>query len=179
MALRNVLGFIPKYMRPPYGSCTRASGCLDYANQLGYHVINWDVDTRDFMFNTPNTIQSSKDIIKTDIPPYTNSPEVDSHLLLSHDTQYQTAYNLTEFMIKHVVDKGFRAITVGECLGDSPENWYINAESSTSECFPNSFQLSLEKERNEDSPGQRTTPRTVDDPCLVYLFIMQAFFFFL
>jgi hypothetical protein len=40
MAFRNILGFFPTYMRPPYVSCTRASGCVDDLNSLGYHIVN-------------------------------------------------------------------------------------------------------------------------------------------
>ena len=47
MALRNVLGVIPTYMRPPYSSCSAESGCEADMNNLGYHVTYFDLDTQD------------------------------------------------------------------------------------------------------------------------------------
>jgi peptidoglycan/xylan/chitin deacetylase (PgdA/CDA1 family) len=45
MAIRNIIQKFPTYMRPPYSSCTAASGCeADLAN-LGYHVVYFDLDT--------------------------------------------------------------------------------------------------------------------------------------
>jgi hypothetical protein len=45
MALRNILGFFPTYMRPPYSDCTAESGCQKDMADLGYHVTYFDVDT--------------------------------------------------------------------------------------------------------------------------------------
>lgn len=45
MALRNILGFFPTYMRPPYSSCTAESGCEDDLKALGYHITYFDLDT--------------------------------------------------------------------------------------------------------------------------------------
>lgn len=39
MALSNILGFLPTYMRAPYVSCTQASGCVDDVTALGYHLV--------------------------------------------------------------------------------------------------------------------------------------------
>lgn len=122
MALRNVLGFFPKYMRPPYGSCTAASGCLDQLTQLGYHIINWDVDTKDFENDSPDLIQRSKDLFDAGFD------GSGSRIVLSHDTKQQTVVTLAEYMLESVLSKGFRAVTVGECLGDPQENWYTTAE---------------------------------------------------
>jgi peptidoglycan/xylan/chitin deacetylase (PgdA/CDA1 family) len=38
MALRNILGVIPTYMRPPYSSCTAECGCEADMLELGYHI---------------------------------------------------------------------------------------------------------------------------------------------
>ena len=39
MAFRNILGFFPTYMRPPYDSCTVSSGCRNDIAALGYHIV--------------------------------------------------------------------------------------------------------------------------------------------
>jgi peptidoglycan/xylan/chitin deacetylase (PgdA/CDA1 family) len=45
MAMSNVIGKFPAYMRPPYSSCTEGSGCRTDMADLGYHVSNFDLDT--------------------------------------------------------------------------------------------------------------------------------------
>lgn len=40
MALNDILGFIPTYMRPPFNSCTKRSGCWDDMDELGYHIVS-------------------------------------------------------------------------------------------------------------------------------------------
>ncbi|EXK30146.1 hypothetical protein FOMG_13785 [Fusarium oxysporum f. sp. melonis 26406] len=122
MAFRNIFGFFPKYLRPPYGTCNRVSGCLDYATKLGYHVINWNLDTKDFENNTPDKIQTSKNTFSNGV---STNAKANAYIELSHDVQEQTAYNLTAFMIKTIKDRGYRAVPVGECLGDARENWYV------------------------------------------------------
>ena len=47
-----------------------------------------------------------------------------SHIVLSHDIHEQTAHVLVDFMLETLADYGYRAVTVGECLGDPSENWY-------------------------------------------------------
>lgn len=125
MAFRNIFGWFPKYLRPPYGTCSRDSGCLAYVTKLGYHVVNFNIDTKDFENNTPDKIQTSKNTFENGLADTNNG-----YIELSHDIQQQTAYNLTEFMIKTLQEKGFRPVTVAECLGDTKENWYVNASGS-------------------------------------------------
>jgi hypothetical protein len=36
MALRNILGFIPTYYRPPYDDCT--GNCPGFLKKMGYHI---------------------------------------------------------------------------------------------------------------------------------------------
>ena len=42
-ALRNILGFFPTYMRPPYSSCD--ADCQSDLGTLGYHITYFDLDT--------------------------------------------------------------------------------------------------------------------------------------
>lgn len=48
MAIRNVLGFIPTYMRPPYLQCQET--CLSIMDKLGYHVVRANLDTKGMCF---------------------------------------------------------------------------------------------------------------------------------
>ncbi|RAL01302.1 chitin deacetylase CDA6 [Aspergillus ibericus CBS 121593] len=122
VALRNILGTIPTYMRPPYSSCTAESGCLNDLGALGYHVILYDIDTEDYSHDSPEAIQKSKDIFDRNLD---SRIEFDRPwLAIAHDVHEQTVHNLTEHMLKKLLAEGYRAVTVGECLGDPPELWY-------------------------------------------------------
>ena len=127
MALRNILGFFPTYMRPPYSSCTAASGCEQAMADLGYHVIYFDVDTDDYNQDAPNEIQNSKNWFKGNITAGGATPATDEWLSIAHDIHEQTAYNLTDYMLSTLTTLGYKAVTVGECLGDPSTNWYRNS----------------------------------------------------
>jgi len=45
MAISNILGKFPTYMRPPYSSCTPESGCQQDLADLGYVVSYFNLDT--------------------------------------------------------------------------------------------------------------------------------------
>ncbi|KAE8333841.1 hypothetical protein BDV39DRAFT_188195 [Aspergillus sergii] len=128
VALRNILGGFPTYMRPPYSSCTEESGCLKDIGNLGYHVILYDIDTEDYRHDSPNAIQGSKDIFDKNLARGKASDK--SWLVIAHDVHKQTVYNLTEHMLKKASKDGYNVVTVGECLGDPEENWYRMDESS-------------------------------------------------
>ena len=43
MAFRNVLGFFPTYMRPPYSECNNETQAMMY--DMGYHVVYYNIDS--------------------------------------------------------------------------------------------------------------------------------------
>ncbi|CAI6340074.1 unnamed protein product [Periconia digitata] len=131
MALRNILGFIPTYMRPPYSSCTAESGCEKTMSDLGYHVTYFNVDTDDYNQDATDKIQNAKDNFQGNITAGGATPANNEWLVIGHDIHYQTAYNLTEFMLSTLTQLGYKAVTVGECLGDPVENWYRNGDGSS------------------------------------------------
>lgn len=122
IALRNILGFIPTYFRPPYGYLTPS--VASYLGGLGYHLIVWDIDTKDYMNDDPSLIGISKNYFSGNL----SAPNgVSGHIELSHDVHAQTAAQLVEYMLQTLASKGYKAVTVGECLGDDPKNWYRDA----------------------------------------------------
>lgn len=124
MALRNILGVIPTYMRPPYSSCTAECGCEADMLDLGYHISYFDLDTADYLNDSPTLIQNSKDIFSAALNAQTAVVEDSDFLVIAHDIHNQTANNLTEYMLVELLNKGYRPVTLGECLGDAKENWY-------------------------------------------------------
>ncbi|KAI0025472.1 carbohydrate-binding module family 18 [Xylariomycetidae sp. FL0641] len=127
MALRNILGFIPTYMRPPYSSCTQASGCQADMAELKYHVTYFDLDTQDYLNDDPTQIQNSKDIFDEFMDEL--NPDVDDALAIGHDIHEQTVHNLTEYMLLGLQSRGYRAVTLGECLNDPAKNWYRDVQA--------------------------------------------------
>lgn len=117
-ALRNIMGGIPTYMRPPYSKCDK--GCMKEMGKLGYHVIYFDLDTADYLNDSPDKIQTSKNIVSDAFAKASGRP----FLAIGHDIHSQTVYNLTSHILQHVNETGYRAVTVGECLGDPRDNWY-------------------------------------------------------
>ncbi|KAJ4382155.1 hypothetical protein N0V86_002484 [Didymella sp. IMI 355093] len=132
MALRNIIGKIPTYMRPPYSSCTAESGCEKDMADLGYHVTYFDVDTDDYNQDDVNKIQNSKNYFKGNITANGASPATSEWLSIGHDIHYQTVYNLTDYMLSTLTGLGYKAVTVGECLGDPSANWYRSASGAGS-----------------------------------------------
>lgn len=116
-AFLNIFGFYPTYMRPPYGSCER--GCLDRMAGLGYHVINWNVDTQDWAHqdNIGESMANFDQAVEGD-------PGANSYIVLAHDIHGQTVYALANYMIETALARGYQLVTVGECLGDPRRNWY-------------------------------------------------------
>jgi len=121
IALQSILGFFPTYMRPPYSSCDDA--CRADMKDLGYHITYFDLDTNDTILQNASQVQGSKDLFSSKVANVAD-PKQTQFLVIGHDIELQTATNLTDFMVRTLQGKGFRAVTVGECLGDPVENWY-------------------------------------------------------
>lgn len=128
MAFRNLFGWIPTYMRPPYLECSSSSGCLSLLNTLGYHVISTDLDTKDWENDSPELIQISKDKYSSGV---SDTPTANKYLVLAHDVHEQTVRNLTAYMITTAQDRGYNLARVGDCLGDPEANWYRTAPKGT------------------------------------------------
>ncbi|GKT51642.1 chitin deacetylase ARB_04768 [Colletotrichum spaethianum] len=118
-ATRRIAGFAPKYVRPPFLSCDDA--CLSDMAGLGYHVIDTSLDTKDYENDTPETTHISAEKFDNEL---STDAAANSYIVLSHDVHQQTVVSLVQKMIDTLKARGYRAVTVGECLGDAPENWY-------------------------------------------------------
>lgn len=117
-ALLSVLGIVPTYLRPPYLSTTDET--LDVMDELGYHVVNLDLDTNDWVSDYAAAEQNFLNAVES------SDPRKSSHIVLAHDIHEQTAHELAEFIIGQGKAAGYRFVTVGECLGDPVRNWYRN-----------------------------------------------------
>ncbi|TLS20854.1 uncharacterized protein PpBr36_10897 [Pyricularia pennisetigena] len=110
-AFADVLGIFPTYMRPPYGECN--AECEAQLGNLGYHVVNWNIDTNDWR----GDMNVSMQIIDTRLK------NTDGPLVLAHDMEH-TINVLTSHIISVAKAEGLKMVTVGECLDDDESNWY-------------------------------------------------------
>ncbi|OLN85458.1 Chitin deacetylase-like protein 5 [Colletotrichum chlorophyti] len=119
-ATRRIAGFAPRYMRAPFLSCNE--GCLADLASLDYHVIGTNLDTKDFENNTPDTTHISAETFSNAL---NANPVEASFIVLNHDVHEQTVVSLVQKEIDTARARGYRLVTVGECLGDNnPSNWY-------------------------------------------------------
>ena len=118
-ALANIIGKYPTYMRPPFSSCS--GDCQTDMQDLGYHRVYFDLDSQDYLNDATMLIQNSKDIVRWALGNETNG---ENQLVLQHDIHYQTAYNLSSFYFDLIKAKGWKGVSVGECLLDPKSNWY-------------------------------------------------------
>ncbi|PQE16751.1 chitin deacetylase protein [Rutstroemia sp. NJR-2017a BBW] len=128
MAFNNIIGMWPTYMRPPYSDCTQASGCWADMQTLGYHRVYFDLDTQDYLNPLPTQIQNSKSIVQAALGVTTTN----DYLSIQHDIVQQSVGNLSSYYFDLIKAKGWKGVTVGECLGDTDKsNWYRTLSGST------------------------------------------------
>ena len=113
-AIKRIIGKKPTHMRPPYLSVN--DDVLTVLGNLGYKVILMNVDTRDFEHDgDSNEVELIRQEIDEEIDP--SNPEEDSFVSLSHDYVSQIV-QWTETYVNMIRAKGYRLVTVAECIGD-------------------------------------------------------------
>lgn len=91
--------------------------------------LDFDLDTAGYLNDGADTIQNSKDIWNAAINP--SNSQSDNFLEIEHDIHWQTVYNLTDYILASMTQKGYQSVTVGECLGDPSANWYRSDSGTT------------------------------------------------
>ncbi|KAH8653566.1 hypothetical protein BX600DRAFT_471181 [Xylariales sp. PMI_506] len=119
-ALVNILGYFPYYMRFPY--LEYGTTALAIMAQLEYHVIDLDINTQDWLYNTVETEPTSEQ-------QYTDGLNEGGTISLSHDPEPLTGMLLVDYMINEITSRGLQSVPVGECLGAPPSEWYRPARS--------------------------------------------------
>lgn len=93
-----------KYFRPPYGDYKRET--LQIAHNLGYRVIYWNVDTRDWAASNSKQIV---DAVKRNTKP--------GSIILFHEGKNLTLQALPE-ILEWLTQEGYQFVTVAELLGE-------------------------------------------------------------
>ncbi|KAF9983016.1 hypothetical protein BGZ65_002267 [Modicella reniformis] len=153
-ALMDILGVIPRYMRPPFGDGT--FGGVGNANDqkvqstlknLGYVITTWDIATKDA--DVDDNLQQHKlsdtelqAVVQKEITSVVESnPKGATHMELMHDTYMRTVRLTAPWSINYIKNLGYKIVPVATCLGDAdPRNWYKNigppAASTPTTCPP-------------------------------------------
>jgi peptidoglycan/xylan/chitin deacetylase (PgdA/CDA1 family) len=113
-ALMRIIGRSPAYMRPPYGGHNERSVAM--LAKLHYKIILWDVDPLDWQRQLDQSTRAYEE---------SSADPTVSHIVLNHDVHDTTVLELMPWVLDWVKRRGYRAVTVGECLGESdPRSWY-------------------------------------------------------
>ncbi|KAH9882915.1 hypothetical protein J1614_000281 [Plenodomus biglobosus] len=169
MAITNIIGKFPTYMRPPYSSCTAASGCEKDMADLGYVVSYFDLDTDDYNQLTPEKIQVAKDNVAKGLAG--TNPAVDSRHAIAHDIHQLTAQNLSSYMVNYIDSLGYKMVTLGECMGEPEANWYRTPSARTAStasfaaptaCSSGAFSSTA---ANNSAPAATPTGVSTDGTC--------------
>ncbi|KAJ7190227.1 carbohydrate esterase family 4 protein [Mycena pura] len=105
--LSRIVGVRPAFMRPPFGSYNQEVQTV--SADRGQSLALWDYDTGDADGNTP---AQSKAIYDSVI----NNNAINA-LILEHETLGTTANTLVPYAINLFKSKGYKLVTLAECLG--------------------------------------------------------------
>ncbi|KAK3806779.1 MAG: hypothetical protein J3Q66DRAFT_358456 [Benniella sp.] len=139
-ALRDILGVVPRYMRPPFGDGTfgnKNANDLKVQNtlkSLGYVITTWNIATKDADIddNLPSHKLSDAALLAVEQKEVTMEVDHDGpgspHMVLMHDTYMRTVRLLAPWVVdyaKKLNNGGYKLVPVATCLGDDdPRNWY-------------------------------------------------------
>ncbi|KAL5632898.1 hypothetical protein ACGC1H_005747 [Rhizoctonia solani] len=109
-AIKKITGAVPAFMRPPFGDYD--DQVLEVAASRGQIVAIWDFDAGDAAGVSPTESknQYSKLI----------ASGAGSILTLNHETHETTIEDVIPFAIQQIKAKGYKMVTVAECLGEAP-----------------------------------------------------------
>ncbi|KIM21258.1 carbohydrate esterase family 4 protein [Serendipita vermifera MAFF 305830] len=111
-AIEAILGVRVAYMRPPYGAVN--ANVTAVAKARGQDVVIWNLDSQDWNV----TPAESEAIYNTTVA--TNPSTV---LALNHETYNTTATEVLPYAIKLLQSRGYKLVTVAECMGSYPYQW--------------------------------------------------------
>lgn len=136
-ALTDLLGIVPRYMRPPYGDGTFGNGNANDVKvqstlkSMGYVITTWDIATTDADIddNLPTHKLSDAALAKIEQGVVTSAVNTAlkgaNHMQLMHDTYQRTVTQLSPWSIGYIKGLGYKIVPVAVCLGDEdPRNWY-------------------------------------------------------
>jgi len=112
-AMLDILGFFPYYMRPPLLSVN--SQALHVLQELEYHVIIGDLNTKDWKYQTKETVGEAKRL-------FVEGLERGYSIVEAHDQELWTQGELIDYMIAVVRERGIQSkfATLSSCICECP-----------------------------------------------------------
>ncbi|BGP43362.1 hypothetical protein JCM10450v2_007514 [Rhodotorula kratochvilovae] len=107
-ALKKIIGVKPRFFRPPYGAYNDAA--VKVLQQRGYTVVNWNFDSGD----------SAGKSASQSIAAYNKLTYPSPYIALNHETHKSTVELVIPSVAPALVKKGYKLVTIAECLGLSP-----------------------------------------------------------
>ena len=105
--LDNILGKHTPVFRPPYGSVNQKN--VDQISEMGYSVVNWSVDTRDWAGTSQETMMN-----------YVHKQMYPGGIILMHSSGRRTSIANTVKMLPTLIaelrDQGYEFVTVTELM---------------------------------------------------------------
>ncbi|KAG8710634.1 Carbohydrate esterase 4 protein [Ceratobasidium sp. 394] len=109
-AMKKILGVVPSLVRPPFGEYN--SNVTAVAASLGQSLVTWDFDSQDW------TGAASADIEAAYKAHFDTNPK--NILPLNHEIYNTTVHDVLPYIIGLAKSKGYKLVTVAECLGIQP-----------------------------------------------------------
>lgn len=118
--IEKATGYRPKYFRAPKGDID--SDTVEFFEDLGYKVIEWDTDTNDWDYKTIGAdarVKLVKEFLTKEF-----AEKRESYLVLMHDVNDHTVHKIVPWIIENAPFDQYKFVTVAECLGDDKETHY-------------------------------------------------------
>ncbi|KAJ3517756.1 hypothetical protein NLJ89_g319 [Agrocybe chaxingu] len=122
MALRRITGAVPAFMRPPYGNYNNL--VLDASGIRKQSVVIWDFDSGDSVGVSPANQKTRYTQLANRRP--------STILALNHEVHASTVFDVMPHAINQLRAKGYRLVSVAECLGRAPYQSVGSPEARTS-----------------------------------------------
>ncbi|KAG1428595.1 hypothetical protein G6F57_023187 [Rhizopus arrhizus] len=106
------IGKRPALMRPPTGAYDANS--LAVLKELGYSVVNWDLDTNDWRAHDFTQEKAAYQEMDQD------TPQTLGHITLEHEVYNQTVDDLVPWAINYLKTKGYNLVPASSCIGVEP-----------------------------------------------------------
>ncbi|KAH7392398.1 hypothetical protein DE146DRAFT_139450 [Phaeosphaeria sp. MPI-PUGE-AT-0046c] len=154
-AFRQILGVVPTCFRPPYGDYDANSLAvlqgMGYGEDAGGAIVTWDLDPVDWdpsvHGNTPN-VQIADMVNEFTTQIGNTAPGASTFMTLNHDVwnttadfrtpaqgaNYPNVVPLAQKVVELLKPKGFKFVTLDECLGKPAGSFYRPATPDDSVC---------------------------------------------
>ncbi|ORY47470.1 family 4 carbohydrate esterase, partial [Rhizoclosmatium globosum] len=121
-AFQRIFGFVPRYMRPPYGAGVHDARVEALMKQRGYVIVGWSMFDYDADFDDANP--AGEHLV--DVQEHKYNPG-GAYITLNHDVYERTVKISTPFEVELLRTSGYNLVPASVCLGDpNPKNWYRN-----------------------------------------------------